>query len=85
MNNILKQIARALYQIVVVGIILLPLRIAVAVFGVCAGLMTIVEGELAFKMYWSGLLTNLQLGYCARAHWVKYGWNTPNSEEEADE
>ena len=77
MYNIFKQIVRALYQIVVVGILLLPLRIAVAVFGICVGLMTISEGELAFKLYWSGVFTNLQMSYCARAQWVKYGWSTP--------
>lgn len=73
MNNIFGRIVRALYQIIVIGIILLPIRLAFFVLSLLLGLMTVVSGEEAFKGYYSDLFRGLETGYHARATWVKYG------------
>ena len=73
MNNIFGQIVRALYQIIVVGIILLPIRLTMFIIQLLLGLMTVVGGKDAFVGYYSGLFLGIGVGYRTRATWVKYG------------
>lgn len=73
MNNIFRQIVRALYQIIVVGIILLPIRLAMFIIQLLLGLMTVVAGKDAFVGYYSGLFLGIGIAYRVRATWVKYG------------
>lgn len=81
MNNIFKQIARAMYQIIVVGIILLPLRIIIGLIGLLLGLTTVVDGREAFFGYYRNLYLGLCMAYPRRANWVKYGWRTADPNE----
>lgn len=85
MKTVLKQIARALYQIIVVGIILLPFRVAIIVFGLLYGLMTVVQGKGALKEYYGTMLAGIIIGYQTRAAWVKYGNDAPELEFEEEE
>ena len=73
MNNIFGRIVRALYQIIVVGIMLLPIRLATFIVSLLLGLTTVIGGKEAFKGYYSGLFMGIDIAWRARATWVKYG------------
>lgn len=73
MNNIFGRIVRALYQIIVIGIILLPIRLAYFIVSLLLGLMTVIGGKEAFKGYYSGLFLGIVIAWHARARWVKTG------------
>ena len=75
MKKFLGILGRALYQIIVVGIICLPYRLIVLAGTLCNVLMLPVQGVsiidgLAVVFY------QMAAAYKARAHWVKTGETT---------
>lgn len=71
-NETLNKIARAMYQIFIVGILLLPYRLFTLVCGIANGFMIVCTG-ITFKDYYSAFFENIIEAYKARIKWVKYG------------
>lgn len=72
MKNFLKQTLRAMYQFIVVGIILLPLRLIMLVYGLLYGLMA-PGSDITIGEYYESILINIKDAYRRRALWIKYG------------
>lgn len=73
MKNFIKQMARALYQILVVGIVCLPYRLACLIYVLFTMLMVPGTPGLTMKSYISDVLSQFAIAYKIRANWVKNG------------
>lgn len=74
MKNFLKRLARTLYQVFVVGIILLPFRLVEFVFLVLAAVLApVVTKQITIKECFEVLIDSYISAYKDRAQWVKEG------------
>ena len=73
-NKTFKIVLRAMYQIFVVGILLLPIRLLVAVYGIALGLMA-PSRYTTISDYYSAFADAMVEAYKARINWVKYGYD----------
>ena len=73
MNKQFKQALRAAYQIIVVGIILLPMRLLVLLWGLLLGLMAPSSGSTILE-YYEEYFAAIKISWKRRALWVKYGY-----------
>lgn len=80
-NKTFKKLLRAMYQIFVVGILLLPIRLLIAVYGVTLGLMA-PNSYMTIGDYYRALADSMIEAYKARIKWVKYGYDYENCEEQ---
>ena len=67
-NETFKKFLRGMYQIIVVGILLLPFRLLCAIYSIIYGLMA-----TDMKGYYSNFIDSIRLAYEVRKHYVKYG------------
>ena len=92
MKNFFAQMARALYQIIVVGIICLPYRLMIILHVLFTALMMVSTPGVSARAYLQKQWAELILAYRVRAGWVKNGdefsrvfhqWLFNTKEEEA--
>ena len=75
MKKFLGILGRALYQIIVVGIICLPYRLVLLIGTLCNVLMLPVQG-ISIIDGLAVVFTQMASAYMARAQWVKTGETT---------
>ena len=80
-NKTFNKILRALYQIFVVGILLLPIRLLTGIYTVACGLMA-PSRYTTIKDYFSIFAGATIEAYKARINWVKYGYDYEEDCEE---
>ena len=67
-NETFKKNLRAMYQIIVIGVLLLPFRLLHVIYAIMYGLMAV-----DMKGYYSELINSIRFTYGIRRHFVKYG------------